>query len=314
MRCVKLTESRQKKIYSSPLGMTLLALFCILLWSSAIPMTKLGYAAFGIGADASVFTKLLFAGIRFTLAGITVLVLGSAAARKPLTFRRNQWGKVLLFGLMQASVQYLFYYIGLSHSSGTLGSILVSTAAFFVVLAAPLFYPQDKLTVLKGLGCMLGLVGIVVASAGGQIQFTLTGEGFLLLSAAANAASSLLSRRYTQEIPPMVLTGWGLTFGGALLLAVGLAGGGTLPQVNGQALGILCYLFLLSAVAFSIWNSLLKYNDAGKVCIFNSLSPIFGTFLSILILGEDSFQLRYLISLVLVCGGVYLVNRTVKKG
>ena len=160
---------------------------------------------------------------------------------------------------------------------------------------------------------MLGLAGIIVASMGGQLEFTLTGEGFLLLSAASNAASSLLARRFTQEIPPMVLTGWGLTLGGALLLIVGLAGGGSIPQVSGQAIAVLCYLFLLSAVAFSIWTTLLKYNDAGKVCIFNSLSPVFGTFLSILILNEDSFQPRYLLSLLLVCGGVYLVNRTVRR-
>lgn len=308
-----MTESKTKNIFTSRLGMVLLALFCVLLWSSAVPMTKVGYAAFGIGEDASVFTKLLFAGIRFTLAGLTVLLLGSAAARKPLTFRREQTGRVLLYGLMQATIQYLFYYIGLSHSTGTLGSIMSSTAAFFVVLLAPLFYPQDRLTGLKGPGCLFGLVGIIVASVGGQLEFTLTGEGFLLLSAAANASSSLLARRFTQEIPPMTLTGWGLTLGGALLLAVGLAGGGYLPQVSGRALLILCYLFLLSATAFSIWTSLLKYNDAGKVCIFNSLSPIFGTFLSILLLGEDSFQLRYLVSLALVCGGVYLVNRTAQK-
>ena len=308
-----MTDSKNKNIFTSRLGMVLLALFCVLLWSSAIPMTKLGYAAFGIGEDASVFTKLLFAGIRFTLAGVTVLLLGSAISRRPLAFPRAHWSKVLLSGLMQATVQYLFYYIGLSHSSGTLGSILVSTSAFFVVLAAPLFYPQDRLTALKGIGCLLGLAGIIAASAGGELQFTLTGEGFLILSAASNAASSLLARRFTQQVAPMALTGWGLTLGGALLLAVGLVGGGSLPQVSGRALAILCYLFLLSAVAFSIWTTLLKYNDAGKVCIFNSLSPIFGTFLSILILGEDSFQLRYLVSLALVCGGVYLVNRTAKK-
>lgn len=308
-----MTDSKNKNIFTSRFGMVLLALFCVLLWSSAIPMTKLGYAAFGIGEDASVFTKLLFAGIRFTLAGVTVLLLGSVISRRPLAFPREHWGKVLLSGLMQATVQYLFYYIGLSHSSGTLGSILVSTSAFFVVLAAPLFYPQDRLTALKGIGCLLGLAGIIAASAGGELQFTLTGEGFLILSAASNAASSLLARRFTQQVAPMVLTGWGLTLGGALLLIVGLAGGGSLPQVNARALLILCYLFLLSAVAFSIWTTLLKYNDAGKVCIFNSLSPIFGTFLSILILGEDSFQLRYLISLALVCGGVYLVNRTAQK-
>ena len=99
----------------------------------------------------------------------------------------------------------------------------------------------------------------------------------------------------------------------SLLLIVGLAGGGSIPQVSGQAIAVLCYLFLLSAVAFSIWTTLLKYNDAGKVCIFNSHSPVFGTFLSILILNEDSFQPRYLLSLLLVCGGVYLVNRTVRR-
>ena len=182
---------------------------------------------------------------------------------------------------------------------------------FIKIFTTPL-YQQAIINSVK-ISLISAIVGIIVASVGGQLEFTLTGEGFLLLSAAANASSSLLARRFTQEIPPMTLTGWGLTLGGALLLAVGLAGGGYLPQVSGRALLILCYLFLLSATAFSIWTSLLKYNDAGKVCIFNSLSPIFGTFLSILLLGEDSFQLRYLVSLALVCGGVYLVNRTAQK-
>ena len=98
-----MTESKTKNIFTSRLGMVLLALFCVLLWSSAVPMTKVGYAAFGIGEDASVFTKLLFAGIRFTLAGLTVLLLGSAAARRPLTFRREQTGRVLLYEIGRAS-------------------------------------------------------------------------------------------------------------------------------------------------------------------------------------------------------------------
>ena len=44
-----MTESKTKNIFTSRLGMVLLALLCVLLWSSAVTMTKLGYAAFGIG-------------------------------------------------------------------------------------------------------------------------------------------------------------------------------------------------------------------------------------------------------------------------
>ena len=84
-----MTELKQKKLFTGRLSMPLLAVFCTLLWGSAFPFVKLGYAAFGIGGDASVYTKLLFAGLRFGLAGVVVLAVGSIAARRPLGFRKS---------------------------------------------------------------------------------------------------------------------------------------------------------------------------------------------------------------------------------
>lgn len=289
--------------------MPLLALLCILLWSSAVPMVKLGYAAFGIGENTSVFTKLLFAGTRFTLAGALVLAVGSAAQKKPLLFTRAEAGRVLLFGLFQTFLEYLFYYIGISHATGTMTAIITSMPAFVVVLAAPLFFSGDHLGTGPLLGVAAGFAGIVLASAGSGLRFTLTGEGFLLISTLASATSSMLSRKYSQQISPVLLSGWGLFLGGGALTVIALAGGGRFSQVSPRALLILCYLFSLSAAAFSVWAALLKYNPAGKVCIFNSLSPLFGALLSALMLGENAFTPRILLALALVCTGVYLVNR-----
>ena len=90
----------------------LFAVLCTLLWGSAFPFVKLGYAAFGIGGDASVYTKLLFAGLRFGLAGVVVLAVGSIAARRPLGFRKSELGPILLVALVQRMLNEKGYSCG----------------------------------------------------------------------------------------------------------------------------------------------------------------------------------------------------------
>ncbi|MCC8016047.1 MAG: hypothetical protein LIO43_01320 [Clostridiales bacterium] len=58
-----------------------LALLCCFLWGSAFPMVKIGYRLFSIAADDS-FSQILFAGLRFSIAGILVIIFGSAASKK----------------------------------------------------------------------------------------------------------------------------------------------------------------------------------------------------------------------------------------
>ena len=71
----------QSKIFTRPLVMALLATICCLLWGSAFPAIKLGYRWFDISAEAT-GTQILFAGFRFTLAGILTVIIGSILARK----------------------------------------------------------------------------------------------------------------------------------------------------------------------------------------------------------------------------------------
>ena len=74
---------------------------------------------------------------------------------------------------------------------------------------------------------------------------------------------------------------------------------------------LMLYMGLISAVAYSLWGLLLKYNPVSRVSIFTFLTPLFGVLLSALFLGEaeQAFSLRTLAALVLVCAGIYAVNR-----
>ena len=297
-----------RRLFTGRFSMPAIAVLCTLLWGSAFPFVKLGYVAFGFTAATGAPAKLLFAGLRFGFAGLVVLGFGSIQAKRPLLLPRKAVGPILLTALVQTVAQYLFFYIGLSNTSGTLGSILTSTSAFFVVLAAPVFLRGETLTA-KGLtGSLVGFCGVLWAAGGAALAFHLTGEGFMLLSALASACGALLSRRFTQNIPPLLLTGWSLFLGGAALAAAGALLGGRLAVVTAQGVALLCYLILLSAAAFSLWTTLLKYNPAGRVAVFNFLIPLFGTILSVLLLGEDTLQPRILGALVLVCAGIALVN------
>ena len=79
---------------------------------------------------------------------------------------------------------------------------------------------------------------------------------------------------------------------------------------------LLFYLALVSSVAYSLWGILLKYNPVSKVAVFGFMTPVFGVILSALLLREHSQAagLTCLISLLLVCIGIYIVNHEKKKG
>lgn len=100
------------------------------------------------------------------------------------------------------------------------------------------------------------------------------------------------------------------------MLLIGAAWGGALSRTAGfWGIALLLYMGFLSAVAYTLWGVLLKYNPVSRVTIFGFMNPMFGVLLSALLLGESSqaLNLHTLAALLLVCLGIYVVNRE-KKG
>ncbi|MEN5114236.1 DMT family transporter [Brevundimonas diminuta] len=299
-------------LYKTRTGVFLLAILCCALWGSAFPAIKSGYALLQV-APTDIASQLLFAGWRFALAGVILLIVAVGMKKPVLAMSGRQAGQVALLGLTQTAIQYVFFYIGLAHATGVKSSIMNATSVFFSVVLAHFIYADDRLSGRKALGCLIGFLGVVVVNLGGGgefgFDFTLLGEGFIVIAAFVLAAASIYGKRLSRNLDPMVMTGWQLAIGGLILTAAGMAMGGRIQGLDLTSGALLLYLALLSSVAFAVWSLLLKHNPVGMIAAFNFLIPVFGVSLSAVFLGESMLRWSYLIALILVCAGIWLVTR-----
>lgn len=295
----------------------LLAMVCCLLWGSAFPSVKIGYRMFNIHYDDSA-SQLLFAGIRFSLAGVLVILFGSIVNRKPLFPQRSAWLKILVLSMFQTILQYFFYYLGIARTTGVKASIIVGANVFTAILISALIFKLEKLTPLKIIGCIIGFSGIVVMNLGDILQgfsLNIKGDGFIFLSTIAYAFSSVTMKKLSVGENTVMLSGYQFLVGGIVLTSLGLANGGKISGFTVASVTMLIYLALISAVAYSIWSILLKYNPVSKVAVFGFMNPIFGVVLSAIILneGKQAFGIIGIVSLLLVCVGIFAVNKSHEK-
>lgn len=298
---------------SNGIMVCLLASFCCMLWGSAFPTLKLGYGFFEISSNA-VGSQLLFAGIRFTIAGILTILFSSAISKTFILPNKENWKYVLRLCLVQTVAQYIFFYIGMSHTTGTKGSIITASNVFLAILIPAIVLKQEKLSFLKILGCVIGFAGVILINLNGSsIDMTMrwNGEGFIAMSAFSYACSSVLIKVYSKKESPVVLSGYQFTLGGVILMVIGLITGGSISTINTEGILILLHLSMVSAVAYTIWAILLKHNPVGKVAVYGFMNPICGVILSSLLLNENSqgFGVTGILSLLLVCIGIFMVNK-----
>ena len=299
-----------KQIFKSPAWTAVLAVLCNMLWGSAYPGVKLGYEAFGVTDTPQ---KLLFAGLRFLIAGAIVLTVSIPISKRTPKLTKKNAPMILLTALIYTTVQYVFFYIGLSNTTGTNGSIVNSTTTFMAVILSHFVYKNDKITAPRLIGTCIGFAGVLVVCFGGSVSFSLTGEGFILIAALCFVIGSMLSKHASSSSDAFTVTGFNLLFGGALLTLLGLAFGGRLTAVTPVGIANLLYLALLSSAAFTIWTILLKYNSIASISVYNFIIPVFGTLLSALLLNENILESKYLVSLILVSAGIIIVNTGATK-
>ncbi|OOM75578.1 DMT family transporter [Clostridium sp. BL-8] len=301
------------KFYTNRRNIVFFAALCCLLWGSAYPAIKIGYSLFNV---VDVGGKLVFAGYRFTLAGLFILLFELVKNRRGIKFTKSQFGQITLLGLTQTTLQYIFFYVGMSYTTGVRGSIINGTGTFVSIILAHFLYKNDKLNFNKIAGCLIGFLGVIIVNLNGESlggNITFQGEGFILLAAIIFAVSAIYGKKITQAQEPSIVTGFQLFIGGIVLIILGFALGGSLEGFTIKSTSLLIYMALLSSVAFTLWTQLLKYNKVGIISVFNFLIPVFGTLLSAIFLGENIFDVKILAALILVCYGIFLVYRVKKE-
>ncbi len=297
------------KLIRHKAALPVLATLSCLLWGSAFPVLKISNKLLGLVAQP-VTAQILFAGYRFFLAGILTLCFARAAGLS-LRVPRDAWGTLLKIGLVQTALQYLCFYFGLFNTTGINGSIITATGTFFAIILAHFHYHNDSLSVRKWAGLALGFGGVLAATlqGGAGFRFNWLGDGLIMASSFLGAYSLILAKDSSRHLDPVIVSGYQLTLGATVLI---LAGGGLMgfdsirfTPVTGA---LLLYLAFLSAAAFAIWYTLLKYYPVSKVSINKFQIPIWGVLLSALLLPEESLRPVLLLALAAVIAGIFIVH------
>jgi len=343
----RVDDSRIKRIFTKRFNVYILAIISTFLWASAYPTIRLGYEEFHID-KTDLKACFLFAGIRFTLAGAMILLGYFVVKKKIVLPTLKMMPDILTLGLITVTLQYIVFYAGVGHTTGVKNSVINSCNTFFSVIIAHFLFKNDRITIRKAIGCIIGFLGVIIINLGFdfflgksdsfEFGFTLNGEGFMVLNCLISSIGNVLVKiinssgslfkslkfkekeRGRRRIDIILITGWQMFIGAVILDIIALVwiwisplqpieGTTELPYSSISFLGyiLMFHMGLISAVAFPIWNTLLKYNNVGKISYFNFLIPVFGTFLSGILLNENLFRIENFVSLILVCIGVVIV-------
>lgn len=291
---------KNKSLYAS--------LLVMVLWGSLFPMVKVGYGAFGI---SSVGDILAFAGMRFLICGVIITLF--CLIRNPAACRISckELGGVLLCGVFSIILHYACTYIGLNLTGGSKTAIIKQLGAVFYICFSALFFADDKLTVHKVIGLLLGLGGIIAINTTSQGVSFQWGDLLIIGASFCTVFANVVGKKATQSVEPVVMTGISQLFGGAVLLAVGLACGGKLTHVvptTPTQLGVFSVILVLSTASYCVWYMVVQKEKLSRLFIIKFSEPLFAAVFSWLLLGENVWRLNYLVAFLLISGGILVAN------
>ncbi len=312
MNSLTRAKSRFDFSLTNRLVIMVLASTACFLWGSAISVVKVGYAVLAI-SPTDYGSQILFAGIRFTLAGLAIVVIFSLKNRNLVRPSKATVGMTFKLSIFQTTGQYLFYYIGIANTTGAKAAIIQGSNVFVAIVISSIIFSLEKFTLNKAIGCLIGFVGIVLvnlSNLGSVFEFNLIGDGFIFLSVVLYSLSAILIKNYAKAENTVVLSSYQFIWGGLVMSAAGMFLGGVVPFDSWAGLLVLVYLAFVSAVAYTIWGTLLKHNDVSSVTIYGFVTPVMGVILAAVLLGEhQSINIFTIAALVLVSVGIYIVNR-----
>jgi drug/metabolite transporter (DMT)-like permease len=274
-----------------------------LIWGSSFLWIKIAVAE--IGPFALVSWRLLFG-----LAGLALVVL----VRRPEFPRdRRLLGALALLGITNTALPFALISWGEVTIDSAVASILNGTVPLFAMIIAHFSLHDDRMTVPRVVGLVIGFVGVVVLMArdiGPQgIQQGVLGQVAVLVAALLYAGSSVFARRTLRGVSPTVqaflplLSAEAFVWGGALLTESPRL----VPQQGSTWLALAWLGILGSCVAYLLYFSLLQSVGPTRATVVTYVFPVVGVILGVLFLKETVDE-HLVGGALLIVAGIAAVN------
>jgi drug/metabolite transporter (DMT)-like permease len=277
---------------------------CTVFGANAVAI-KISFSGLGV------FTT---AGIRFSMAAVAIF-LWVIATRRPLKIKKGQIHQLLIISVLFA-VQLSMFYVGLSKTHASRGTLLINIQPFLVLLLAHFFIPNDRITKRKVLGILMAFSGVafVFLEKKGITSDFQKGDIIILSATFLWAASAVYTKKILESLRPFQVVLFPVMFAGPFcLLAAFLFDDIMVAHLNLRVLGALIYQGLITAsFGFVAWNTMLQKYGAVSLHSFLFIMPIAGVILGGVVLGEP-VTFKILLALAMIVSGISIVQLKSKK-
>jgi len=277
---------------------------CMIFGSNTVAI-KLAFTGLGVFTTAA---------IRFAIAAIAIYLWARFTGRT-IALKKGQIHQVLVFSTL-FTVQLSLFYLGLSKSNASRGTLLANLLPFFILFLAHFFIPGDRITRRKFFGILLGFGGVVfmfLENKGVTAGFR-TGDLIILLAVTIWSSSVIYLKRIISNFIPFQLVLYSTLFSVPIFFLEALLWDGTMvTRLDVPVVGALLYQSLISAsFGFVAWNTLLKKYGAVSLHSFVFIVPIAGVAMGGLVLGEP-ITVQILLALAFIVSGILVVHWRPKK-
>ncbi len=290
-------------------GVFLTALFCTVCWGLCYPLIKLNQNYFSV-ESTDIFSQFFLAGVRMTFSGMLIFIICFITKSFCLP-EKKQWTGVIFITLFQTIIHYALTYLGQGMTDGSKTPILKEISAFFIILIMNFVSKDDKLTLNKIIGCLLGFSGVVIINLSGGFNFNIQPGDIIIIGAALSNAIGQVFLKFSSSSArsPFTIVAFSHFTGGLIMLLIGIIGGGKLIATGTASYFLLIAIVFTTAIPYMLWSQLYKYNKASIMSVYCLMTPMFGMLFTSLFFGNSNvFSLYSVGALVLISLGILCVN------
>lgn len=234
---------------------------------------------------------ITFAVARFTLSAAILFPI-IFIRKLPIPKSRAQWQMLIITGLLQFSINYSTVFWSEQYITSGLAAVLQATITVFGLVLAWIFLPAERITKLKVVAVLLGIVGVAVIFAD-QLRvesvMAFAGSAAIVVGAYAAAQASILIKAKATGMDPASIVLWQMLCGMPVLIIYALAVEGSpfAHHWGWRAVGSVAYLAIVGTVAaFWLYYWLLARIESTKAMMISLVTPLIAVVIGNLALGE----------------------------
>ncbi|MEO0654370.1 MAG: DMT family transporter [Pseudomonadota bacterium] len=240
------------------------------------------------------------------------------ALRIPLPRSPRIWAGFAVMGLLNNVLPFSLMAWGQLHIETGLTSILNAATAVFGVIVAALVFADERLTLRRGIGVVLGFLGVATAIGLANLaQFDLRSlaQIAVLAGTMCYALAGAWARAWLSDVPPQVAAAGMLSASALIMIPLAWMVEGPLTlELAARTWGAIGYYALIgTALAYLLYYCVLASAGAGNLLLCTLLIPPVAIVLGAWVLDEALHPRAYLGFAILGIGLLILDGRLLRR-